>query len=121
VCSASGARAAFSYGAVHWFPAQLAQWCTAHQVTGDAITNSLIFMAVAMIATRTLGLATRAATHLDREPRFARFAGGSLAGSLAREGTLPGAAMAFKHTGDDRLNIWCGAASYKRDSQWRPG
>ena len=62
MCSASGARAAFSYGAVHWFPAQLAQWCTAHQVTGDAITNGLIFMAVAMIATRTLGLATRAAT-----------------------------------------------------------
>jgi hypothetical protein len=56
-----GARAAFSYGAGHWFPAQLAQWSMAHQVTGAAITNGLIFMAVAMLLTRTLGLAARAA------------------------------------------------------------
>jgi hypothetical protein len=57
-----GARAAFSYGAAHWFPAQLDQWCLAHQVTGAAITDGLIFMAVAMLLTRTLGLAARAAT-----------------------------------------------------------
>ena len=56
-----GARAAFSYGAYHWFPAQLATWCTAHQVTGNAITDGLIFMAVAMLLTRTLGLGARAA------------------------------------------------------------
>ena len=56
-----GARAAFSYGATHWFPAQIAQWCLAHQVTGAAITDGLIFMAVAMILTRTLGLGARAA------------------------------------------------------------
>ena len=56
-----GARAAFSYGAYHWFPAQLAQWCMAHQVTGAAITDGLIFMAVAMVLTRTLGLGLRAA------------------------------------------------------------
>jgi hypothetical protein len=56
-----GARAAFSYGAAHWFPAQLDQWCIAHQVTGAAITDGLIFMAVAMILTRTFGLAARAA------------------------------------------------------------
>jgi hypothetical protein len=56
-----GARAAFSYGAVHWFPAQLDQWSIAHQVTVAAITDGLIFMAVAMILTRTLGLAVRAA------------------------------------------------------------
>jgi hypothetical protein len=55
------ARAAFSYGAVHWFPAQIAQWATAHHVTGDAITDGLIFMAVAMLLTRTAGLAARAA------------------------------------------------------------
>jgi hypothetical protein len=60
-----GARAAFSYGAVHWFPAQLAQWSVAHQVTGDAITNGLIFMAVAMLATRTVGLGIRAAALPD--------------------------------------------------------
>lgn len=57
-----GARAAFSYGAAHWFPTQLDQWCLAHQVTGDAITDGLIFMAVAMLLTRTLGLAARAVT-----------------------------------------------------------
>jgi hypothetical protein len=56
-----GARAAFSYGAAHWFPAQLDQWCLVHHVTGDAITDGLIFMAVAMILTRTAGLAARAA------------------------------------------------------------
>jgi hypothetical protein len=56
-----GARAAFSYGAAHWFPAQLAQWCFAHQVTGAAITDGLIFMAVVMLLTRTAGLAARAA------------------------------------------------------------
>ena len=57
-----GARAAFSYGSSHWFPAQLDRWCAAHQVTGAAITDGLIFMAVAMLLVRTLGLAVRAAS-----------------------------------------------------------
>ena len=56
-----GARAAFSYGSYHWFPSQLDHWCAAHQVTGAAITDGLIFMAVAMLLTRTAGLAVRAA------------------------------------------------------------
>ena len=60
-----GARAVFSYGTTHWFHAQLAAWCLAHQVTADAITDGLIFMAVAMILVRTLGLATRAAALPD--------------------------------------------------------
>lgn len=55
------ARAAFSYGAVHWFPAQLVRWGTAHQVTVDALTDTLVFMAIAMLVTRTLGLAAKAA------------------------------------------------------------
>jgi hypothetical protein len=55
-----GARAAFSYGATHWFSAQLAEWCVTHQVTGAAITDGLIFMAIAMVLTRTASLATRA-------------------------------------------------------------
>jgi hypothetical protein len=54
------ARAAFSVGAVHWFPAQLAHWCTAHQVTGAAITDGLIFMAIAIVLVRTAGLGARA-------------------------------------------------------------
>ena len=48
-----GARAAFSIGATHWFPVQLDQWSFAHQVTGAAITDGLIFMALAMVAVRT--------------------------------------------------------------------
>lgn len=55
-----GARAAFSYGADHWFGNQLADWCIAHQVTADAITDGLIFMAIAMLLVRTLGLGVRA-------------------------------------------------------------
>ena len=62
-----GARAAFSYGATHWFPAQLAQWCATHQVTGAAITDGLIFMAITMVLIRTAGLAARA-TRLPRTP-----------------------------------------------------
>jgi hypothetical protein len=54
------ARAAFSFGGVHWFPAQLAQWCATHQVTLAALTDGLIFMAIAMVLIRTAGLATRA-------------------------------------------------------------
>jgi hypothetical protein len=55
-----GARAAFSYGAVHWFPRQLTDWCVDHDVTGAAITDALIFMAVAMLLTRTVVMAHRA-------------------------------------------------------------
>jgi hypothetical protein len=56
-----GARAAFSYGSVHWFPTQIDQWAVAHQVSAAAITDGLIFMAIAMVLVRTLGLAGRAA------------------------------------------------------------
>ncbi|WP_042401424.1 hypothetical protein [Streptacidiphilus carbonis] len=56
-----GARAAFSWGSSHWFSAQLTSWCIAHQVTAAAITDGLIFMAVAMLLTRTIGLGARAA------------------------------------------------------------
>ena len=55
-----GARAAFSYGATHWFSPQLAQWCVTNQVTGAAITDGLIFMAITMVLIRTTGLAARA-------------------------------------------------------------
>jgi len=54
-----GARALFSYGALHWFRPQLGQWMAAHAVSVGAITDGLIFMAVAMVLARTIGLAVR--------------------------------------------------------------
>lgn len=64
-----GARAAFSYGSTHWFSHSLATWMAQHSVTTAAITDALIFMAVAMLLTRTLSLAIRAhhATNLRAE------------------------------------------------------
>jgi hypothetical protein len=61
------ARAAFSIGATHWFPSQLAQWCLAHQVTGAAITDGLIFMAITMVLVRTTVMAARS-IRLPRVP-----------------------------------------------------
>jgi uncharacterized membrane protein YidH (DUF202 family) len=51
-----GARAAFSYGSTHWFGPQLAHWMVRNSVSTAAITDALIFMAVTMLVTRTLGL-----------------------------------------------------------------
>jgi hypothetical protein len=55
-----GARAAFSYGAAHWFTGSLVSWAIANQVSVAAITDGLIFMAVAMVLMRTAGLGFRA-------------------------------------------------------------
>jgi hypothetical protein len=57
-----GARSAFSFGSVHWFNAPLGHWMARHDVSVAAVTDSLILMAVAMVLTRTLGLALRAAS-----------------------------------------------------------
>lgn len=56
-----GARAAFSYGALHWFNPQLGHWMISNGVSSAAITDGLIFMAVTMLLSRTIGLAVRAA------------------------------------------------------------
>jgi hypothetical protein len=64
-----GARAAFSYGADHWFHAQLVGWAVVHQVTFAAVTDALIGMAVVMVLVRTIGLGLRA-SHL-RTPALA--------------------------------------------------
>ena len=55
-----GARALFSYGAGHWFGTQLGSWLAASSIPSATITDALIFMAVAMLLTRTAGLAIRA-------------------------------------------------------------
>ena len=55
-----GARAVFSYGSAHWFEAPVVSWAIANQVSAAAITDGLIFMAIAMVLVRTLGLGIRA-------------------------------------------------------------
>jgi hypothetical protein len=55
-----GARAAFSYGALHWFSPQLDHWMLSNAVTGAAITDALVVMAVTMLLTRTIAMAVRA-------------------------------------------------------------
>ena len=55
-----GARAAFSYGSVHWFEAPLVSWAIANQVSVAAVTDGLIFMAITMVLVRTLVLGVRA-------------------------------------------------------------
>jgi hypothetical protein len=55
-----GARAVFSYGAGHWYTAQLGKWLYTNDISVAAMTDGLIFMAVAMLLTRTAGFALRA-------------------------------------------------------------
>jgi hypothetical protein len=52
-----GARLAFTYGSDHWFGTQLGHWMATNGVSVDALTDSLIFMAIAMAVARTLRLA----------------------------------------------------------------
>ena len=52
-----GARLLFTYGANHWYHSQLGHWLVTNGITVDALTDALIFMAVAMAVTRTIRLA----------------------------------------------------------------
>jgi hypothetical protein len=57
---AIGARAAFSYGADHWFAGQLGRWLAVNSIPMGTLTNAIVFMAGAMLLTRSIGLAVRA-------------------------------------------------------------
>jgi len=52
-----GARLLFSYGSQHWFSAGIGHWMAVNQISVDALTDGLIFMAIAMTITRTARLA----------------------------------------------------------------
>ena len=62
------ARLWFDYGSHHEFSRQLGSWLVTERVTGDVLVDSLIFMAIAMLLTRTASLLVRSRMLRGRFP-----------------------------------------------------
>ena len=62
-------RIYFTYGASHIFSDQLGSWLVANQVSVGALTDSLIFVSIAMLLGRTGILAAKARRATARAPR----------------------------------------------------
>lgn len=84
------ARLVFIYGTYHWFSGPLGQFLAAHQASATALSNALVFMAIAMALARGAllggrGLAARRALSATTAPA----APGHLA-AAASQGTPAG-------------------------------
>jgi hypothetical protein len=66
---ASAARLAFAWTSQHLFPHALGVFMAKHQLSGDALTNALIFLPLGMDMFRSVGLLARGSTAL-RKGRF---------------------------------------------------
>ena len=78
-----GARLWFDYAAHHTFKVQLGTWMLAHQLTKDALIDALIFLALAMLLTRTASLAVRSRALRGTPPATLAARSGKLPGSPA--------------------------------------
>lgn len=56
-CAIIGGRLLFTYGANHLYTSQLLNWMSTNGISADALTDGLIFMAVAMAVARSFRLA----------------------------------------------------------------
>ena len=63
-----GARLWFGYGSSHEFSRQLGSWLFTERVTGDVLVDSLVFLAIVMLLTRTASLLVRSRMLRGRLP-----------------------------------------------------